>query len=350
MALQDLATNLSAALSQVYAPKVVRAFNRISILAAALPKTAGRGKNVAWDVYVSGNTAGTFVDGSDVTTYDVDTPLAATLSWGLYRQSFQISGLAQAVAATSIGSADELMALIDTSAANSAMKLASTINADLFTGSGANAITGLSTALTNTGVYATINKGTYTEWQGNVFANSGVSRNLTKDLMDQLEAGIYGASSLTPDCIVASPGVVRKYESLFDQMNRVILSGGEISTVQRSVGGGGAVIPDSAGWTGLTYKGIPVYRDRNCPVGTMYMLNRDTIQLQYMPQPGVNTAAISQDKAMSGLPDTNMAGLSARLEAMAKTGDADKFSMKIYLQLAVLRPNANGILQDLTEV
>ncbi|GAC1576971.1 MAG: hypothetical protein NVS3B7_10100 [Candidatus Elarobacter sp.] len=349
MALQDLATNLNAALSQLYAPKVIRAFNRISILSAMLPKAPGRGKNVAWDVYVSGNSAASYTDGADVATYDVDTPLPATLSWGLYRQSFQISGLAQAAAASSYGSADELIALIDTSASNSAMKLVSTVNADLFTGSGANAITGLSTALAATGTYAGIAKGTYAEWAGNVYANGGVARNLTKDLMDQTEAGIYTASSLTPDCIVASPGVVRKFESLFDQMNRVILAGGEVSTVQRNVGSG-AVLPDAVGWTGLSYKGIPVYRDRNCPTGTMYMLNRSMIQLQYLPQPSVNTAAIAQDRLMQGLPDTNMVGLAARLEAMAKTGDADKFTMKIYLQLAVLRPNTCGVIQDISEV
>jgi hypothetical protein len=208
----------------------------------------------------------------------------------------------------------------------------------------------LATALAATGTYANIAKGTYSEWAGNVYANGGTARNLTKDLLDQCEAGIYGASSLVPGIIVASPGVVRKFESLFDQMNRVILASGEVSAIQKApVAMGASVITDSVGWTGLTYKGIPVYRDRNCPAGSLFMLNPDLIQLQYLPQPGVNTAAIAQDRQLQGLPNTNMAGLAARLEAMAKTGDADKFTMKLYLQLAVLRPNAHGWISDVSE-
>lgn len=348
MSLQDLSTNLSSALSQVYAPKLVRAFNRLSVLATVIPKEQGRGKNVAWDVMFSGNTAATYTDGADVSTYDVDTPVAATLSWGLYRSSFSVSGLAQAAAATSLGSADELMELIDTSATNAAMKLISTINSDLFTGS--TGIVGLNTALASSGSYANIAKSSYSEWAGNVFSNGSVARNLTKDLIDQCEAQIYSNSSLVPNVIIASPGVCRKFESLFDQVSRTMLVGpGEISAVNRSFASGAAVVADSVGWTGLHYKGIPVYRDRNCPTGTMYLLNTDQMRLQFLPQPGVNTAAIAQDRALAGLPDTNMAGLSARLEAMAKTGDADKFSMKIYLQLKVLRTNAHGFISDISE-
>lgn len=347
MALQDLATNLSSALSQVYAPRLIRNFNRLSVLASVIPKEAGRGKNVAWDTMMSAASAASFTDGADVSTYDVDTPVPATLSWGLYRSSFSISGLAQAAAASSSGTAEELMALIDTSATNSAMKLISTINADLFSGS--SAIVGLASALAATGTYASIAKGTYSEWAGNVLANGGTSRALTKDLIDQLEASIYTASGQSPNIIVASPGVVRKFEGLFDSFNRNIVGPGEISAINRGNFSGSAVLPSNVGFTGLHYKGIPVYRDRNCQSGYLYMLNTDFLKLKFLPQPGVNTAAIAQSKELQGAPDTNMAGLAARLEAMAKTGDADKFTMKIYLQLACLRPNAHGMLQDISE-
>lgn len=348
MALQDLATNLSGALSQLYAPTLIRNFNRMSVLAAAVPKKPGRGKNVAWDAMFSGNSAAVFADGADVLTYDVDTPVSATLSWGLYRSSFSISGLAQAAAASSQGSADELMDLVNTSAENAAMKLVSTVNADLFSGS--SGIVGLATALAATGTYATIAKGTYAEWAGNVRANGGTGRALTKDLVDLLETDVYSACGLRPTMIVASPGVCRKYEGLFDSINRVIIQ--NTSDISPQSGAGrmsGSILADADGFTGFHYKGIPVYRDRNCQTGTMYMLNTNFLELQFLPQPGVNTAAIAQDQGLKGMPNTNMAGLAARLEAMAKTGDADKFTMKIYLQLAVKRPNSCGILQDISE-
>lgn len=351
MATQDLATNLSSALSQLYAPKLVRAFNRLSVLAATLPKKPGRGKNVAWDVQFSAASAASYTDGADVSLYDVDTPVAATLSWGLYRSSFAVTGLAQAAAATSAGSADEIMQLIDSSADNSAAKLISTINADLFAGTGAGTtITGLASALAATGTYANIAKGTYTEWAGNVSSNGAVSRALTKDLMDTMEASIYTASGLVPNIIVASPGVVRKFESLFDQYSKMILTSGEVSNIQKSFATGAPIVADNVGWTGLHYKGIPVYRDRNCQTGYMYFLNTEQLELQVLPQPNVNTSVISSERNLAGLPSgVNVSDVMGRIEAMAKTGDADKFTLKVYLQLKVSRPNAHGFISDISE-
>lgn len=351
MAIQDLGTNLSAALSQLYAPSLIRQFNRMSVLATLLPKKMGRGKNAGWDVMFTGNSAQTFADGADVATYDVDTPVPATLPWGLYRSSFSISGLAQAVAATSAGSADELMDLVNTSAENAAMKLVSLVNADLFAGTGAGTqMTGLATAVSASGTYATIAKGSFAEFQGTVLANGGTVRTLTKDLIDQLEAAVFIACGFRPTVIVCSAGVARKYEGLFDSLSRVILAGpGEISAQSNTGRSSSSILQDADGFTGLHYKGIPVYRDRNCQANTLYMLNTNFIELQYMPQPGVNTAVIAADKDLHGLPNTNMAGLAARIESMAKTGDADKFTMKLYLQLAVKRPNTCAILQDISE-
>jgi hypothetical protein len=355
MATQDLATNLDDALSQLYAPRLIRNFNRISVLAALLMKKPGAGKNVAWDAMFSGASAAAYADGADVAAYDVDTPVPATLGWGLYRSSFAITGLAQAAAATSQGSAEELIDLIDTSAENSAMKLISLINADLYAGDGTGGggeptIVGLASALDSTGTYANIAKGTYAEWAGNELANGGTPRALTKSLLDTLETTIYKRCAERPTIIVASPEVCQKYEGLFDSITRVILSGpGELSAQSAMGRMSSSILPDNDGFTGFHYKGMPVYRDKDCQAGTLYMINSRHTELRFLPQPSVNTATIAASKELAGLPGTNMAGLAARIESMAKTGDADKFSMKLYLQLKVSRPNASGFLADISE-
>jgi len=346
MALQDLATNLDDALSQLYAPKLVRAFNRASVLGSLLPKKIGRGKNIAWDVMFSGASAASYTDGADVSTYDVDTPVPATLSWGLYRSSFSVSGLAQAAAATSAGSAQELLDIIGTSIDNSAMKLSSTLNAAMFAGTGSGTtLTGLATALDNTGTYAGIARASYSEWQANVLSNGGSNRALTKALLDSLEADIFEACGFGPNAIVMTADLASKYESLFDAQTRVMLApGNEISPMNPNGGAPGNIINPS-GFTGFTYKGIPVYRDRDATANVVYMLNTEALHIEFLPQPQKTTASMSGNVQAMGSSATDM-GLAFKLESVAKTGDADKFTMKAYLNLVVTRPNACGVLKD----
>jgi hypothetical protein len=350
MASQDLATNLSAALSQVYAPKLIRQFNRQSVLATLLMKQNGQGKNVAWDNFFSGASAASYTDGADVSTYDVDTPVAGTIGWGLYRSSFAVTGLAQAAAATSLGSADELVALIESSAQNSASKLIRKINTDLFTGTAAPAIVGLGTAIAATGTYAGISQGTYSEWASTVNANGGTPRALTKVLMDTVMSSIRTSSGLRPNLIVCDEGSWRKLEAIQDTSKRVIVTPSNEMGVGFGTGAGSFMMPNAGvneGWTGTFYKNIPVFTDIDCPDGFMYFLNTDFAKIKVLPQPGVNTAAIAAMKELQAFPSTNMAGLAARIEAMAKTGDADKFTMKLYLQLEINKRNAHGLLKDI---
>jgi hypothetical protein len=349
MGVLDLATTsptLSSALSQLYAPRVINAFNRLSVLAALLPKKMGSGKNVAWDVFVANGSAETFTDGQDVSTYNSDYALPAVLSWGLYRANFSVTELAQAAAATSSGSALELLDLMNTQADQAAMKIAAKVNADLFNGT--TNIIGLDTAIgLATGTYAGIDKGTYTGWAPTVSANGSVDRPLTKAIMDAHEAAIYTACGEMPDLIIASPTVCSKYEALFDSVTRVALVNSDLSAASAPGVGMNKVMPSHSGWTGLFYKGVPVYRDRNATDEYMYFLNTNYLSLEFLPHPSVNTAAISKSVELKGLPNSNMAGLAARIDAMAKTGQADKFSATCMLALKCSRPSAMGVIKDI---
>lgn len=346
-------SDISSALSQLFAPLLDRQFNRHSVIAELIPKKPGAGKNIAWDTRFSRSThAAAFTEGSDVAAGEFNTDITqpATLSWGMYRVAFSLSGLSVAAAATSPGSALELLDQFQTNLEDAAMDLVSQINAAIYAGTGSSGqLYGLvgGGALAATGTYANVNRSTYAEWAGNVLANGGTPRVLTKPLLDQLEANIYTASGMPPDVIVCSPAIAQEYEQLFDSVKRVMVERGELSAMGNgNTVSGEPMIARNSGYTGLTYKGIPIYRDRNCPTAQLFMLNSQTCEIKVLPQVDLGTTPLVENKAMSGAPG-NPTGISARVESLAKTGDADKFQLKSYLQVVVRRPNANGYLDDL---
>lgn len=343
----QLLSDLSAALSDQLAPQLTKAFNRISVLASLLPKEEGAGENLSWGVQFSGATAATFTEGADATIYDQDTDVQAVLSWGQYRSSFSVSGLAQAAAQSAANSPMQLMRVIEDNASNSMEKLASVMDLACFSGTGSNSIIGLDTALSAATTYAGVSKSTYTEWAGNVVSNGGTARELTKSLMDQLEASIFDASGVSPNVIVASSSVCRKYESMFDAVSRVTLAPSTDLAVNRA-DMGQISVSSTNGFTGLTYKGMPVYRARNATAGVLYMLNTSQLAFKTLPQGRVNTSV--QASEMGATAGGLSTGINVRVEALAKTGDADKFSVKVYPQLQVKKTNAHGFVSDISTV
>ena len=348
MATQTLG-DFSDALSQLFAPLLVRQMNRKTVLASLLRKMPGSGKNMAWDVTFDAQTGGsTYTEGADVGAGDLQNDLEedAILGWAQYRRAFGISGLALAAASSSIGNAREYLDMIVKKALDSSSRLISDINSDLYVGTGAGlTAVGLDPALAVSGTYATIDKGVQTEWQGNVDDNSGTPRALTKSLLDALERSIYTASGMSPGLIVTTPAVANKYEALLDAITRQMLEQGELSPIVRNMG---APTINENGFTGLHYKGIPIHRDKDCPAGKLYMLNPDHIELEVLTQARQNTSVSFVERMLSD-EKGNASGMMGRLEALAKTGDADKFQVKIYFQQKVDRPNAHGVIEDIDE-
>jgi hypothetical protein len=351
MATQVL-SDISSALSQLFAPELQRQFNRNSVLAELLPKKNGNGKNVAWDVRFSRSThAAAFTEGADVGASELqtDTTVPATLSWASYRVGFSLSGLSVAAAASSPGSAVELLDQFQTNLEDAASDLVSQINAGLYSGAGtSSAVAGLvgAGAIAATGTYANVSRSTYSEWASNVLANGGTGRSLSKSLMDQIEANIYTNSGQTPDLIVAHPSITQTYESLFDSISRVMVERGEIAALKAPNVSGAPLIATNSGYTGLTYKGIPIYRDRNCPATQMFFLNTGYTEIKVLPMVDMGTVTMSGNKPMSGGPG-NATGISAKVQSLAKNGDSDRFQLVTYLQLCVRRPNTCGVISDL---
>lgn len=337
---------VTAALSQQFEPRLAKAMNRECLISSLLTKAPGSGKNLGWDAQFSGASVETFNDGADASTFDSDLDVPATLDWGRYRSNFSLSGTAQAAAASS-QSPEDLLNLVLDKAEGSSSKLLSGINSAIFAGSGAtNVILGLASGLAASGSYANIDPGTYTEWVSTVNANGSVPRPLTKELMDSMERAISKASGVSPNCIVTTFEVASKFEGLFDSSARYTGPGADLSVLAGV--GSSAEIPEvmSRSLMGF-YKGIPVFRDKDCTAGTMYFLNLNEVKLRFLPKVKSMTSVIASPQALKG--NEKDSGLFATLESLAHTGDADKFSVLIYPQLQIRKRNAHGKLSDILE-
>lgn len=357
MAIETLAS-VSNALSQTFAPNIARQFNRQAILLSMLEARVGRGdaKNVAWDTEFSGATAGSVAEGSDVQTteYTTDTPVPAILPWGTYRSSFQITENEIDAAAMSMGSPTALMDMFGERVMNAVTKLASVMNADAFSGTGVDGngnpnIQGLFGGSTDaTGVYAGINRSTYTEWAGNVLANSGIARPLTFDLLYQLEQQIFIACGERPTHIVTTAGVFRKYAGLFEAIRRIPGDAGLRYDT------GPALAQNGEG--SLFFDGIPVIRDRNAPTGKLAMINANYLDVKFLPHvnPGdafgyAQAMAFGTTGGDTGQTQKTPTPVPVRIVLLAKTGDSVKASVKAVVQLAFKRPNAFGYIADISE-
>jgi hypothetical protein len=347
MALEQL-TNISSALAELFDPIVQRQMNRKAVLLSRLPKQPGRGKTCAWDVEFSGAAADTYTEGADVGASDMATDIKdpATLAWGFYRSSFGVSGLAKAVAMSSNTSPEELQALIGDDLVGSASKLASVINTKLYVGSGTGHVIGLDSAIAATGTYAGVNKATRTEWAGNVLSNSGTKRALTKALLDELEQKIYDASGEMPDLYITTSKIARKYEALFDQVQRTVIVN-DLSSAGPA--GRGPDWDVANGETGFNYKGHPLLRDKDCKAEHFFMLNSNYVQVQAVPQVLADDTGVRAEIIPLRDEKGNLVGLPVHYQKLAKTGDSDRFSLVVYVQLRVKRVNANGFINDIDE-
>lgn len=348
----DKLTNVANALSQLFAKKLARQYNRMAVLGQVIPTERdgqGSAKNIAWDVEMGGAVAGSYAEGADVDPSEIstDTLVPATLSWGHYRGAFQCSETEFDAAAASAGSADRVRALFSERVLSANTALAQSLNSDLWVGTGSDGssnpnIVGIhGGALEATGLYAGINRSSYALWKGNVLANGGIARPLTIDLMEQMDQNIFTASGERANVIVTSPGVFRKYKGLFESIRRVEGTG-PIPRYDTSV-------------SSLFFQGdIAILRDKDAPAGTMSFLNTNRISKTYLPVSSQSVEDVfkvmeEDGKGSNGDGEENPLDLPFRIVPLAKNGDSLKFMVKCVLQLKLTRPNSMGYIKDIAE-
>lgn len=315
-------------LAQNYRGDIVRQINRQVQALKLLPIVKGEGKNCAFVTEADGAIGENFADGADAANFGSDAQASGTLSWGLYRSNFRVTGLAMAAAATSRTPQGSL-ALWGRNMVNAGAKLASTVNAALYAGAGTGTtIGGLAVAIDDANTYAGIDRSTEAYFRSTV-VDPGSPTAPTFALIRSDLAAIYTACGMMPDIALCSPAVFNKVGSLFDATRRYTQ---EVTTARGTV-----VLDASLG--ALEVDGVMFVKDKDCTANAIYYLNTNHVRIEYLPakQPAQDMAGAMA--ANDGFGETPL-GMS--VEPLAKLGDSSRAQFKAYLQLVVDRPNACG--------
>ena len=337
--------SISAALNQKFEDELASVINRACIGARLISKKSVSGKNVGWVARLGTTTATAESDGASISTYNSDTKAPATLDVGTYQDTFKLDGRAVAGAANS-GGPNALVDLFGEHVMESLERIASKINTDLYSGTGATSdpitIAGLNTValLADTGTYANISRNTYAQWKSNVLSNSSVARPLTVQLMRDMMRTIYVASGFKPNLILCDPFQHEQYGLTFGPFRRYL----DTITVN------GETIRLDAGYKALEFDGVPVIEDKDAVAGTMDFIDTKTTSWRILP-PAPMQARDSQGSVELAGSETydgaGMTGIPARIQELARDGDFRVFQVLTYLQLQVKNPNRSGVLKDL---
>lgn len=346
--------SISSALATIFQDNVVFQGNRSTPLLQLLPHEFGRLKNLTWDAELADgqSTSSVLADGSDVANYYNDTILQPVLNWGTYSEAFALSGKALS-AAIGVGNPAELASLLVEKMDRAITRLTQNIATDIYLGTAntSDTIWGLTPSaggMKATGSYAGLDRSTYPLWAGNELLNGGVARALSITLMRDMRRSIYVASGLMPDLIVCDPIQFEKYGLLF----------GAQRSYRQDVYLRGQKITLDGGFMALDFDGIPVIQDKNCPAGKMLFINTKHVKIKQLTDAVAQTASLTHgDEAMGNMIrlhgtseeqlNSSQTALSARVQALAMTGDAFKVQLICYPQVQVERPNCTGILGDL---
>jgi len=344
-------TNFSNALSQKFAPKIAKQFNRMCVGLASVetvPPSEGLGaKNVAWDVNLGGATAFSYLEGADIQSsdYSIDTAQPATLSWAEYSSAFWVSGTLVDAAFMSGGSATALINFIEDQFINNSAAVASLANQDFYYGTGDNGsgvpnVVGLlGGALEESGSYANIDRGTYPLWKGHALSNGGVMRPLTPDLIRQGDQAVFISTNEMPTKYLCSTGVYRKYQDMFDPLVRVAAGRGDLTY--------------NMGTNQIFWRGVPIIQDKDIDEsvagGVIIGLNDREVKKVYLPHKGVpmDVPQVLEDGKGVAMDQSMSTGLQFRLIPLFKSGDSYKFQVLVKFQLQVRHPNSCFYINNL---
>ncbi len=321
--------------AQNYRGDVIRQINRKAALLKLLTIKQGAGANCAWVPEADGMVAENYADGADVANLGSDAQSAAVQAWGLYRSNFHVTGLAEAVGASSATPLGNV-GLWGRNMANASGKLASTINGALYSGAGTGTlIAGLGVAIGSiSNTYATINRssGSNAFWRPTVTDPGSPTLPTLASLRKHIGA-IYDACGEVPDIAMCPTDIWNTVGGLFDP-NRQYKQ--EVTVAK------GKILLD-AGYEGLMVDGTMFFKDKDATANQIQFLNTNHVWVEYLPPnvPGIQEVLRQIVPANDGFGDIPLGFVTERL---AKSGDSEKAMMKSYVQLVVDRPNACGVM------
>lgn len=338
--------SVSGALEQRIRARLARQPNRATVLLNLLPKTVGSGKNVAFDVSVGTDTGQIFDAGADVSTYNNDTEIMATLPWSTYGDAFAVEGLAVDAAA---GEPTALSRLVIKKLTDAGQRAAAKMNTDLYTGAGTASpqkMLGFTTTagpMDSTGTYAGIDRGTYPQFASNLDSTASP---LTISRIESMFESIYTAAGSIPKYIVTTPTLWRRYAELVAPEKRLM----------QSVYIRGEEIKLDAGWHALDVNGVPMFKCKDCPAGMMLFIDDEHCGIEILPMApdgipdsdflGHFPIAGTPQEQVGGIPDSP--GVMVRLYKLARAGDKRKFQLFCRPTLWCDKPNTQGLIKNIT--
>jgi len=165
----------------------------------------------------------------------------------------------------------------------------------------------------NVTTYHNISRSTYPIWKANVLQNSGTLREITEDLMQQAVDKCLKNGGSEPNKICSGLAVRRKYIALQVAAKRFTTS--ELR--------GGHVM--------LDFNGIPYDVDVDCPPERLLFLNTERFTHYHV---GEGIQWIDED---------------GNILHRSATKDAFEARMVLHPQLCCDRPNANALIEDISE-
>ena len=328
-------------LAQQYAGDIVRTINRRAQLIRMIPIIPGEGKNVAWAVEYDGAVAEYYADGADAANFGSDAQTQAILAWALARANARVTGLAMSSAATSQTPRGNVN-LWGRNVQNSLATLAATINSGCFSGNGAASpkeITGLDTALgSTTNTYATIDRTSVTYFDP-YLVEPGSATNISQDQIRTDLAGIYTACGEYPDLAVCTPAVFNSVLGMYDSRTQLVKQVDQIQTAR-------GTIQLSGNYRAMEVEGTMFIKDKDATAGQIYYLNTNYVRLVPQVQPQYREMGLVPGEMVTANDGFGPVPLMAVFEALAKTGDSQKYQAKTYIELCVSRPNACGLRKN----
>ena len=176
-------------------------------------------------------------------------------------------------------------------------------------------VMGLSGIVSPTKVLQTLDPAAYPFWAASVLANAGTPRAITEGLMQTAMDTTETASDGTVKAILTSFGVRRAYQALLTTNRRYV------ATTDLTLKGGRKA---------LNYNELPLIADKDAPVGKMFFLDTDYLQILELS----DFDWMQEDGAIL----SRVAGK-----------DAYGATLYRYLELGCTSRNAQTLLSDITE-
>lgn len=366
----DMSTAMPSTIYRKMVGQVQRKAVTLRVLSqAGALRRSNTGQFITWDVKFTGQDAGAVnMDGGSLRTAASDVPVPTQLGFGSYAAPVKVTDDLLWRGGASAGLGSDINPLTDAVAMNirdGVEKWVKVVNVDLYAATGsANTLTGFSSAVAPSGIYANINQSTQSGWASTVQGNSGTLRSLTLALMKTHRRTIAVASRMGgPDMCFSNGALMDAIETLFESYTRI--------NYQPSAAPGIPAEKVTMNPSAITTAGGKINRDGfrafywenqgmwfiedpdqtgqgfTNAANALLFLNSADVELQYLPPPGAN--AYLQDRQVLEAAEQDMgplAGMQLELIKRGRTQYAHEFDMTGKIQLVVNSRNAHGWLQD----